>query len=380
MQTHTHTLRSPATGTQRTLQSLHFGSVSQRPNASANANAQKVYIQASLHADELPGMLVAHHLRSLLTALEASGALLGEVVLVPMANPIGLDQTLMYAQLGRFEMASGENFNRHYPDFASAIADAVAPKLNQDAAHNRQVIRAAMQEWLDQQPTPNELASLRNTLMRLAADADVVLDLHCDFEAVMHLYVETPYLDQAAPLAQALGARALLWAQNDSGALCFDESLSAVWWRLRARFPNHPIDLACLSSTVELRGQADVSHAQAQADAQAIVDFLIHRGVVAGQVTLPQPVCAPTPLAGSQTLHAPHAGVISYHAQAGDTLAVGDVVADIVCPATAQVTPVVAEVDGVLYARHVLRWATTGMDIGKIAGAKAFKTGPLLSA
>ena len=84
MQIHQHALLSPALGTQRTLTSLHFG----HPGS-----GQKSYIQASLHADELPGMLVAHHLRGLLEAADARGDVLGEVVLVPLANPIGLNQT-----------------------------------------------------------------------------------------------------------------------------------------------------------------------------------------------------------------------------------------------------------------------------------------------
>ncbi|MDP3131799.1 MAG: succinylglutamate desuccinylase, partial [Burkholderiaceae bacterium] len=37
-------------------------------------------------------------------------------------------------------------------------------------------------------------------------------------------------------------------------------------------------------------------------------------------------------------------------------------------------------VNGVLYARHIVRWATTGLEVGKISGAQAFRTGPLLSA
>ena len=85
MQVHKHLLLSPAPGTQRELVSLHYG----RPGS-----GPKVYIQASLHADELPGMLTAHHLRQQLDRLEAEGRIQGEIVLVPMANPIGLSQWL----------------------------------------------------------------------------------------------------------------------------------------------------------------------------------------------------------------------------------------------------------------------------------------------
>ncbi|MFE1817248.1 succinylglutamate desuccinylase, partial [Pseudomonas otitidis] len=56
----THDLLSPVPGIARQLHSFHFG-----PRGGG-----KVYIQASLHADELPGMLVAWHLKRRLLELE----------------------------------------------------------------------------------------------------------------------------------------------------------------------------------------------------------------------------------------------------------------------------------------------------------------------
>jgi hypothetical protein len=85
-------------------------------------------------------------------------------------------------------------------------------------------------------------------------------------------------------------------------------------------------------------------------------------------------------LAGSETLEAPHPGVLVYLQPVGAQLSIGDVVAQIIEPYTGQTTDIRASVGGQLYARQVVRWATTGLDIGKIAGATAFKTGPLLSA
>jgi len=49
--------------------------------------------------------------------------LTGEVILVPVANPIGLAQRLDHKPMGRFELDSSENFNRHYPDLAKAVYD-----------------------------------------------------------------------------------------------------------------------------------------------------------------------------------------------------------------------------------------------------------------
>ena len=63
MQRQDYSLLSPSLGSHKTLTSLHFGMP-----GSTNRGSKKVYIQASLHAEELPGMLVAHHLRALLEA------------------------------------------------------------------------------------------------------------------------------------------------------------------------------------------------------------------------------------------------------------------------------------------------------------------------
>ncbi|VEB40790.1 Succinylglutamate desuccinylase / Aspartoacylase family [Chromobacterium violaceum] len=83
MLTRHHPLLSPSLGSQRTLTSFHFGQA---------GRGEKVHIQASLHADELPGMLVAWHLKQRLRQLEDEGAILGEIAVLPAANPIGLNQ------------------------------------------------------------------------------------------------------------------------------------------------------------------------------------------------------------------------------------------------------------------------------------------------
>jgi uncharacterized protein len=374
MQTCVHPLVAAASGTQRQLTSLHYGRAGGGP---------KVYLQASLHADELPGMLALHHLRRLLDAAEARGEVVGEVVLVPMANPIGLDQTLLHQQIGRFEHASMENFNRNYPDFFALLKDGIAAQLGPDERTNRDAIRLAMRTALAALPAHTELQSLRKLLTGLALDADVVLDLHCDREAVVHLYVDEPLLPQADALSRCLGAQVLLWARG-SGGSSFDEALSGPWWRLAehlgGRFPIAP---ACFSATVELRGQRDVSHALAEADARRLWHYLLHLGVVrppsgATLPPLPAALCEPTPLAGAQLLQAPHPGVLVYLRELGAQLQPGDVVAQVVEPLSGRSTDVVAEVAGCFYAGHTARWATAGMEIGRIAGREPLRSGMLL--
>lgn len=367
-----HPLLCPALGTQRQLTSFTFGEAGVGP---------KAYIQASLHADELPGMLVAHHLRGLLEAAERRGEILGQVVLVPMANPIGLSQTVMHHQMGRFELATMENFNRHYPDFFELLKDELPAVLGADEAENKQRIRAAMQRMLLAQAPKTELQSQRQTLMLLAHDADLVLDLHCDFEAVMHMYVEQACLPRLTPLAQRLGARALLWANGSGGSVSFDEALSGPWWRLRDHFSDSwPVPLACVSTTVELRGQADVSSALAQQDAQAIYAYLQSEALISGAFAqVPPALCEATPLAGTESVLAPHSGVIAFACAPGDVVRAGQLLAEVVDPISGHSSAVKAGIDGVLYARQCLRWATAGFELCRIAGREPIRSGNLLS-
>jgi len=105
MQTQSTPLVSTSIGTRREFVSFHFGT----PGA-----GEKIYVQASLHADEIPAMLTAWRLKQRLIELENAGRIRGEVILVPVANPIGLSQHVLGQFLGRFELNSGHNFNRSF--------------------------------------------------------------------------------------------------------------------------------------------------------------------------------------------------------------------------------------------------------------------------
>mgnify|MGYP000870206916 CR=1 FL=1 len=376
MQRIDHPLLSQSLGSQKTLTSFHFGTPGARP---------KVTIQASLHAEELPGMLAAHHLRPLLEAADKAGAVAGEVILIPVANPIGLAQRLDHKPMGRFDLDTSENFNRHYPDLAKAVFPKVKEALGPDAQANVTLVRKAMGQYLaDWQPT-TELDSLRRTLLTLSHDADYMLDLHCDCEGVVHFYTEEPCWPQMEPLAHLLGSRAILLARN-SGSGPIDECLSGAWWQLadaiRASGMQAPLPQGCCSTTIELRGEADVSHDLAAKDAAAVLAFLQHVGALAadGPVDIPPGLCQPTPLAGSETLRAPAPGVVAFAAQVGQQMRKGELVVEVIDPLSGQSHAVKAGVDGVFYARIRDRYITSGGELGKIAGAVPFRTGELLGA
>ena len=362
---------SATSGTQRELISLHFG---------GPEHGKKVYIQSSLHADEIPGMLVSHYLRQTLAGLEANGQITAEIILVPIANPVGLAQEVYGSAIGRFDLSNGINFNRGYQYLTPPLIAALDGKLGSNAEENIQTIRnqalATLQLW---RPSC-ESEEMKKVLQTLAIDADVVLDLHCDNQAVMHLYTGTPLLEATLPLAARLVVQALLVCKA-SGDNPFDESCSRHWWELAQHFGEQtPIPSACLSLTVELRGETEVSHELAQADAKAIIAFLQQAGYIAGTPEIcPAMQCVATPLEGVEPIVAPHAGVLVFSKALGTQIAAGESIGDLLDPSTGVLSSLVATVSGVLFARVSRRYVRSGTSVAKIAGLEPFRTGNLLS-
>ena len=365
----THPLVAPVPGTERCIHSFHFGPAD---------SGRKVYIQASLHADELPGMLTAWHLKQRLKALEAAGELLAEVVLVPVANPIGQDQQVADVHLGRYELETGQNFNRRFRDMTAQVEAVIAERLGDDVAANQALVRAAFREALAAESATTQLDSQRLTLQRLACDAEVVLDLHCDFDAVAHLYTTPEAWPQVEPLARYFGSEASLLA-TDSGGQSFDECFTLLWWNLNQRCGER-LPLGSLSVTLELRGQLDVRDDLAAADTEAIVNYLRHQGFLSGTAAPLPPLLQPaTPLAAVEPVATTQGGVLVLKAQVGERIAVGQVLAHVIDPISDRVEEVRSAVAGILYARSNRRMATAGMVIAHVAGTEAYRSGYLLS-
>ena len=369
-------LIAPMPGTQRELTRLRFG---------VRGAGPKVYIQAALHADEPPGLLVAWHLRRRLAELEREARVRGEVVLLPIANPIGHAQRLLGRPVGRFELASGENFNRLFAQVAAQAWAQLRPQVDAGQVPDLASARGALREAARMVPATTELASLRRLLLLDAVDADVVLDLHCDNEAVMHLYTLPALWPAVAPLARLIGAELSLVA-DDSGGDPFDESCSLCWRQLNAAYQTHtgragPWHDACVATTLELRGERDVDEQLAVQDAEAILRYLGERGALdLDPGPLPPLRREPRALAASMPIPAPHGGLLVHRPVLGQEVSAGTVLAEIIDPLSGQRTPVVTPVAGFVYARESERIVPAGVRVAKVAGFEAVRSGPLLSA
>jgi len=354
-------VRTP--GTQRILKAHHFGEAGARP---------KVYFQAGLHADEWPGFLVLNRLIKLLKKADKSGLIQGEIVIVPVANPIGLAQNFHGYIPGRFAFSDGGgNFNRNWPQLGSKVHKRIKHDVTGDAETNVTLIRKAIREELTLLPENTELQGMKKMLLALSMDADDIIDLHCSGEACMHAYVAQEFEDHFRPLLALLGAKVGL-SELETGAASFDETNVSVWRDLKSHYA-HLVPWGSRSLTVELRGENDISEEYAQQDAKALLDYLILREVVSGEAPIIDDSDVKYyPLDAMDLVKAPCAGIVCYHKAIGEEVEAGEEIGEVVNLMEDDVDtssyPLIARTNGVFFARVQRRLVVYGESIAKIAG------------
>jgi predicted deacylase len=355
-------------GTRRSIALHRFGRPGARP---------KAYLQAAIHANELPGAMALHHLMPMLVAADRARRIRGEVIVVPVVNPIGLSQLVGNNHLGRYDLLGRENFNRNWHDLSGAVAERVGRRLGADPAANVAAIRRAALAALRALRPANELQALRAKIMQLSVDADIVLDLHCDMQAALHLFISRrDWPGPAEALAADIGAEATLYNEPYPESLTVSGVHSALWARLAERFPDAAIPQACLSATIEYRGQHDVRHRLGASDAKNLFRFLVRRGVIAGRAgPVPRLKARATPIAGMDVGYGPKAGFVTFHAREGERVRNGQLICEVIDPTDPRGprarAPMRSRTDGILFSRRLDgRLAWPGMVLYRIAGAK----------
>lgn len=340
---------------------------------------RKVYLQAALHADEQPGIMILHHLLALLKEADKNGQLQAEFVLCPMVNPLGMGNIAFRQHQGRYDNSSGVNFNRNWPNLFKAVDARVADKLGDDAEVNRHLVRSAVAEWLAESKPVNALQQQRHWVMQEAYNADYVLDLHCDNDALPHIFTVPQAVDVMQDLSDWMGSAATLTTE-DSGGNSFDEVWPGLWIKLAAAYPDKAIPMACQAATLEYRGQYDVFDEMNKDDAERLYGFLQSQGLIDGELIRERPPVSPaaTDLAATEMTRVDTAGLLAYKVELGDVVRKGDVLAELIAldgeGAFESRTPVLAGTDGVVISRNVHKYVWPGCSVAKVVGTEILES------
>lgn len=313
--------------------------------AGSDPSAPKTYMQAALHAGELPGVAALHFLVPMLEAAEARGAVLGDIVIVPRANPIGAAQWVNGGLEGRFDLPSRVNYNREFPLIGLGDRDSLLDGIEDLPAADR----------------------LKRHLLHMATGADLMLDLHCDDESQLYAYLHEAYWPAAMDLAESMGLESVLLSDGKSSA--FEDAVTHAWEHGPLGARDHWSD-GRISLTMEFRGLADVDPLLGRMDAEGLYSFLQRRGAIAGEPLRDEPFEGPVAgLDYVQMVDAPVAGMILFEREFGETVARGDHLATIV-PTPGDPSGdvrVLAPADGTIVTRVTGRTARRGDNLMKIA-------------
>ena len=301
-------------------------------------------MQSSIHGAELQGNALIFHLIEHLKKKPP----LGDITLVPCANPVGMDRKTGEYTDGRFDTITGENWNRAY---WNASLEGVTGNFTvaEIKARVLSIIRKKLKTKLH---FPEKLAL---TLQSMAMEADVVLDLH-------NANVSEPYLysvDSALKDALYLGFRHIISIPPVFGG-ALDEAISAPWAKFQKQFKLKDEELP-QGFTLELGGHELLSFEDGKKQCDGVVEFLKHHGVLSGKAKKPKAALVGD-LKDYETLYAEMGGLYDFKSGTGKIVRKGAILAErLLFGKTGGVkTPVIASQDFL----PILRYSSASVNEG----------------
>lgn len=296
-------------------------------------DGRSVYIQANMHGAEVQGNAVIFQLLELLQNTQ----IIGDITLVPYANPVGCNHKNGEYTLGRFDPITGVNWNRMYHFDEDIIGPFVRQSIGQDDKTIEQNFKALMIDTIEQKLDHNIYGlttgqRIAYQLQRLAHQADLVLDLHTGPISSKHLYCP----EYARESAKYFDIEHTLLIPNDfAGAL--DEATFCPWWKLQEAFAELGIEFSISSDalnkesfTVELGSQEQIDLDVALEDAKSIFSYLQYKGVIHAPEYQPKEMTRyACYLEYYKAFYSPMGGMVDYLAEFGKPLPAGEPLARI---------------------------------------------------
>lgn len=198
---------------------------------------KKVYIQANLHGAEIVGNAVIYQLIEFFKTLDDS-QIEGEIWLVPVCNPVGVNQRTHFFATGRFNPYDGQNWNRIFWDYEKENPNLEIFAQSQIEFSEKIIRENYLQEIQKSFATKKELIGKSRgisyskkysyILQSLCLDANYILDIHsASIESLDYLYCFETREKSAEYL---LFDYAVLLNKYDGDA--FDEAFLKPWLAL----------------------------------------------------------------------------------------------------------------------------------------------------
>lgn len=243
---------------------------------------KKAYLQSNLHGAEISGNAVIQELIQFLMSLD-SEQLTGEIWLVPVCNPVGVNQRSHYFSSGRYDPYNGKDWNRIFWDYEKTGAN-IAQFAQEHQHLNLQEIQTQYRQLILNQfhQLSESIKSFlgvtydqyyRYQLQSLCLDADYLIDLHsATNDSIDYLYCFQGREESAKAFLLDYGI--LLKDVYDGDA--FDEALIKPWLALEREFQklgNH-IQFEIEAWTLELGSGLEMNPESVEKGVRGIKNYL----------------------------------------------------------------------------------------------------------
>ncbi|PSB11705.1 succinylglutamate desuccinylase [Pleurocapsa sp. CCALA 161] len=256
-----------------------------------NFPGKKAYIQANLHGAEIVGNAVIQQLIEYLTALDAD-QLEGEIWLVPVCNPLGVNQRSHFFSTGRFNSYDGKNWNRIFWDYekeAVGLTEFAQSQLNKPVAEiRRNYLETIKQAWTAELECINSPRSVplsrqyRYQLQSLCLDANYVIDIHSSSnQAIDYTFGFRERIESIKYLLLDYG---VLMDQYDGDA--FDEAFLKPWLALEQELANlgQKVQFDLEAWTLELGGGMIINPDSVARGLRGIKNYLAYKQMLPGVI------------------------------------------------------------------------------------------------
>ena len=253
-------------------------------------SGKKAYIQANLHGAEIVGNGVIQQLIQYLMAIEPA-ELQGEIWLVPVCNPLGVNQRSHFFSTGRFNSYDGKNWNRifwEYQPETKDLSEFAQSQLNYPSEIIRQnYLKKINQAWAGELDEINRAKSApisrqyRCQLQSLCFDADYVIDLHSSSnQAIDYTF---GFREKIASAKYLLLKYVILMDEYDGDA--FDEAFLKPWLALEQELANlgRAIKFDIESWTLELGSGMTMNSDSVTKGFKGIKNYLTYKQMLPGE-------------------------------------------------------------------------------------------------
>ncbi len=285
-----------------------------------NKAGKKAYIQANLHGAEISGNAIIHHLIEFLMTLDNS-QITGEILLIPVCNPEGVNTRSHQFSSGRYNSYDGRDWNRIFWDYEKEDVDIETFAKTQidltetEIKNNyRQQILDSFHQQLEKINSPSSTPfykQYRYQLQSLCLDADYVIDLHSSTnQSLDYFYCFHGREESAKSFLLDYG---IFMGDSEYDGDAFDEAFLKPWLALERSLKKlgKPIQFDIESWTLELGSGMKMNPESVEKGIRGVKNYLANKGL------LKIPEFPLTETASNQIIFTPKKEMKNYYAPVG---------------------------------------------------------------